>query len=113
MIAGGVEVGLPFPLLGGLAMGLVFFFVPDLTLRSQAEVRRRDFRHALGSFLDLVVIGLAGGAGVESALADAASIGRGWAFAAPRTSLGVTPLHGEEPCAAPGPHRQQHRLRQV
>src|SRR3546814_6359339 len=77
MIAGGVEVGLPFPLLGGLAMGLVFFSVPDLTLRSQAEGRRRDFRHALGSFLDLVVIGLAGGAGVESALADAASIGRG------------------------------------
>src|SRR3546814_8251425 len=97
MIDGGVEVGLPFPLLGGLAMGLVFFFVPDLTLRSQAEGRRRDFRHALGSFLDLVVIGLAGGAGVESALADAASIGRGWAFTQLRNALDVTRLTGETP----------------
>src|SRR5690606_23463636 len=100
MWAGGVSVALPFPLLGGLALAVVFFFVPDLTLRSQADERRRDFRHALGSFLDLVVIGLAGGAGVESALADAASIGRGWAFTQLRNALEVTRLTGETPWAA-------------
>lgn len=97
MALGGVSTGLPFPLVAGLLLGIVFFFVPDLTLRSQADARRRDFRHALGSFLDLVVIGLAGGAGVESALADAASIGHGWAFTQLRNALDVTKLTGETP----------------
>lgn len=100
MTAGGVEVPFALPAVGGLAMGVVFFFVPDLTLRSEADERRNDFRHALGSFLDLVVIGLAGGAGVESALADAASIGRGWAFEQLHNALDVTRLTGETPWAA-------------
>ena len=100
MAVGGVGVSLTFPVLTGLALGVVFFFVPDLTLRSQADARRTDFRHALSSFLDLVVIGLAGGAGVESALADAASVGRGWAFTQLRNALEVTNLTGETPWAA-------------
>lgn len=100
MLAGDVDVSVPVPLIGGLVLGLIFFLVPDLTLRSQADERRKDFRHALGSFLDLVVIGLAGGAGVESALADAAAIGRGWAFEQLHSALDVTRLTGETPWGA-------------
>lgn len=105
-LAGSMAVlaGVPFPagltLGGGLVLGLVFFFVPDLTLRSEAEKRRRAFRHGLGSFLDLVVIGLAGGAGVESSLRDAAAIGRGSSFDRLRRALEVTALTGETPWAA-------------
>jgi tight adherence protein C len=99
MAVGGVGIGLAFPVFAGLCLALVFFFVPDLILRSQAEARRTDFRHALSSFLDLVVIGLAGGAGVESALSDAASIGQGWAFTQLRNALEVTKLTGETPWA--------------
>lgn len=100
MSLGGVAVSWAMPTFGGVALGVVFFFVPNLTLRSEADERRQDFRHALGSFLDLVVIGLAGGAGVESALADAASIGRGWAFEQIHNALEVTRLTGETPWAA-------------
>jgi tight adherence protein C len=85
---------------GGVALGTFFFFVPDLSLRSEADARRKEFRRALGSFLDLVVISLAGGAGVESALRDAAGIGRGWAFLQLHNALEVTALTGETPWAA-------------
>ena len=83
-----------------LALGTFFFFVPDFSVRSEAADRRAEFRQALGSFLDLVVISLAGGAGVESALRDAASIGNGWAFRQMDNALGVTALTGETPWAA-------------
>jgi len=96
----GFHVALTFPVLAGLILAVFFFFVPDLTMRSEAAERRKDFRHSLGSFLDLVVISLAGGAGVESALRDAAVIGRGWAYAQLRNALEVTSLTGETPWAA-------------
>lgn len=96
----GLGVGLTIP--GILAVGLAvfFFFVPDISLKSEAGERREAFKHALGSFLDLVVISLAGGAGVESALRDAARIGRGWAYGQLRNALEVTTLTGETPWGA-------------
>lgn len=100
MALGGVQLSLGLPLGAALALAVAFFFVPDLTLRSAAEEQRRSFRHALGSFLDLVVIGLAGGAGVESAILDAASIGGGWAFARLREAFEVTAFTGETPWSA-------------
>ena len=100
MYLAGTPVGLPIPMVASLGLAVLFFFVPDLTLRSEANARRDAFRHALGSFLDLVVISLAGGAGVESALRDAAAIGRGWAFAQLRQALDVATLTGETPWAA-------------
>ena len=56
------------------------FVLPDALLARQAARRRRDLRYALSSFLDLVVIVLAAGGGVETALHDAAEAGSGWAF---------------------------------
>ncbi len=99
-IALGIGVSITVPAAVGIALAVVFFFVPDLTLRSDADDRRNQFKHALGSFLDLVVISLAGGAGVESALRDAAGIGRGWTYAQLRNALAVTTLTGETPWAA-------------
>jgi tight adherence protein C len=97
---GGFNVPLTFPTGVGLVLGVFFFFAPDISLRSETEERRKAFKQALGSFLDLVVISLAGGSGVESALRDAASVGRGWAFAQLRNALEVTALTGETPWAA-------------
>lgn len=96
----GLSVPLTFPAAGGVVLGVFFFFAPDISLRSETEERRKTFKRALGSFLDLVVISLAGGSGVESALRDAASVGRGWAFAQLRNALDVTALTGETPWAA-------------
>lgn len=75
----GLHVPVLVPFWCGLALAVVAFFTPDLGVRADANARRAEFRHALSAFLDLVVIALAGGAGVEAALDDAADIGTGWA----------------------------------
>jgi Flp pilus assembly protein TadB len=99
-------VGLVMPVLwallltsGGIAVpgGLVVFFafaaaaggfvLPDVILRRAAAARRDGFRHALSSYLDLVNVVLAGGAGIETALRAAADAGDGWAFTELRSAL--------------------------
>ncbi len=82
--------------LGGAAAG---FVVPDLSLRARAEARRRELRHALGAFLDLAVIVVAGGGGVETALHHASASGEGWAFTEIRRALDASRLAGEPPWA--------------
>ena len=84
---GGTSPGWTLPLWTALLLGAGGFLIPDLGIRAEAGKRRADFRHALGSFLDLVVISLAGGAGVEGALSEAAAIGHGWSFAQLRRAL--------------------------
>jgi tight adherence protein C len=97
-----LDIGPPFTVAVafGVGLGAFFFFVPDLVVRSEAADRRKEFKRSLGSFLDLVVISLAGGAGVESALRDAAGVGRGWAFRQLHNALDVTSLTAETPWAA-------------
>jgi tight adherence protein C len=90
------------PLIVGLAGAFVGFFIPDLSLRSTAEERRRDFRHHVGSFLDLVSMNLAGGRGVPEALKSAAEVGYGWAIARIRDTLAFARLQGLTPWAALG-----------
>ena len=99
---GGASLPLALPLWGALVCAVVGFVVPDLGIHTDAARRRRDFRHALSSFLDLVVVALAGGGGVESALADAASVGAGWPFAYLRRALDQARLAREAPWAALG-----------
>jgi tight adherence protein C len=84
---GGVSLGWLLPIWVAVLLGVGGFLVPDLGIRVEADKRRADFRHALGSFLDLVVISLAGGSGVEGALSEAAVIGRGWSFARLRRAI--------------------------
>lgn len=96
-LLGGVRLPVVMPLWVSVALGPVGFLLPTLTLRSAAADRRRDFRHALSAFLDIVSISLAGGRGVETALHDAASAGRGWAFDEIRRSLLEAQLLGETP----------------
>jgi len=75
------------------------FFLPELTLRERAEGRRRAFRHALSSYLDLVNVILAGGGGIETSLHAAADAGDGWAFAAIRQALDRARLTNRSPWA--------------
>jgi len=96
----GTTLPLALPLWGSLVCAVAGFVLPDLGIHAEAEARRRDFRHALGSFLDLVVIALAGGGGVETALADAASVGEGWAFEELRHSLDAARLVRDTPWSA-------------
>jgi tight adherence protein C len=68
-----------------------------IDLASDATRARRAFRHALACYLELVTILIAGGAGVETALFDAAEAGRGPAFAQLRSALAAAEARREPP----------------
>ena len=80
----------------------LFFFLPDLEVRQKADARRRDFRHAIGAFLDLVSMNLAGGRGVPEALMAASEIGSGWALGRIRDALTNARITGQTPWQALG-----------
>ena len=86
----------------GAALGVVFFLLPDLEIKQKAAARKRDFRHAIGSFLDLVAMNLAGGRGVPEALMAAADVGTGWAFWRIRDTLTSARITGLTPWQALG-----------
>jgi Flp pilus assembly protein TadB len=65
----------------------------------EASRRRAAFRHALSAYLNLVRILLAGGAGVDGALSDAAAAGEGWAFGHISRALTVARLTRTTPWA--------------
>ena len=90
------------PLWLGLALGGAFFFLPDVEVRQRAEARRRDFRHAVGAFLDLVSMNLSGGRGVPEALLAASEIGSGWALWRLRDALANARITGQTPWQALG-----------
>lgn len=96
-----VTIGVPVPLgviaMFSLATAAAGFLMPDLLLRDEAEKRRRAFRHTLSSYLDLVNVLLAGGAGIETALHAAADAGDGWGFQTIRAELRRARLTGQSP----------------
>lgn len=89
----------PVPAGGSIAAGTILFFVPDLVTRRTASRRRSDFRNALASYLDLVVLERGAGAGPTQALEAAAQIGGGWAFARIAAALEMARRTGRPPWA--------------
>ena len=102
----GHPVGWTLPAGGALLLGAVFFFVPDLVTRMNAAEKRTDFRDALTSYIDLVVLQRGAGAAPTEALEAAATAGDGWAFARIAAALdqarkvGIPPWHGLAELAA-------------
>ncbi|GHE33792.1 type II secretion system protein [Streptosporangium violaceochromogenes] len=96
------------PLWAALAVAGVFFFLPDVQTRRDAARMRRDFRHVVGAFLDLVSMNLAGGRGVPEALMMAVSVGgaddegANWAMVRIREALGNARIVGITPWQALG-----------
>lgn len=83
----------------GAAGGWVY---ARLDLGSDATKARREFRHAIAAYLELVTILMSGGAGVETAMFDAADTGRGSAFRHVRSALGSAQARREAPWRALG-----------
>ncbi|WP_034261730.1 type II secretion system F family protein [Actinospica robiniae] len=83
--------GIRLPWIAALWFALVCagaaFLVPDYDVKAKAQTRRVEVRHALSAFLDLTVVTLSGGAGVESALTQAADTGEGWAMTQIRRAI--------------------------
>jgi tight adherence protein C len=75
VIAGGIKVPVLIPLGVGVLLGIGGVVLPIAELNAEAKQGMRLARRVLCSFLDLVVLGLAGGMGIESALLAAAELG--------------------------------------
>ncbi|MWA02752.1 hypothetical protein F8568_020710 [Actinomadura sp. LD22] len=84
-----------FPAVSALALAVVLWFVPDWNMRSQARQRRRDFRYAFSSYLQLVVLERQAGAALNAALEDPAKINSGWPFQRVHQAL-TRARHGQE-----------------
>ena len=109
----GVTIPVGVPVAGGLLIGALFFLLPDISLRSDAASARKDFRHAVGSFLDLVSMNLSGGRGVPEALMSAAAIGAGPSIERLRDTLAFARLQGLTPWAALGRLGQEVGLEEL
>ncbi len=98
----GVPLPSTLPLLAALLLGLLGFYLPNLVLRSEAAVRRRDFRRSVGIFLDLVSMNLAGGRGLPEALLAASTVSEHWTLVRIRQALANARLYGTTPWVALG-----------
>jgi len=98
----GIQLGFTVSVGVTILFALLAALLPLASVRREAAARRQDFRHAVGAFLDLVSMNLAGGRGVPEALTAAASIGGGWPFARLRDTLAFARLQGLTPWAALG-----------
>jgi tight adherence protein C len=98
----GVGVTVLLPGWIALLLAAFLFTLPDVIVRRRAQDRRRDFRAAVGSYLDLVAMKMASGAGLSEALRDAAAIGGPGPFARIRGALEDARTDGLTPPAAIG-----------
>ena len=80
--------------------GVAFSFLTDLEAHHRAALRRREFRRALGAYLDLVALEMAGSAAPNEALPNAARVGTGWPLALLRDTLWRANLSGADPWQA-------------
>jgi tight adherence protein C len=98
----GIRVPTVLPAWIAILFAGLLFTAPDMAVRRRAQDRRRDFRAAVGSYLDLVAMKMASGAGLSEALRDAAAIGGNGPFARIRGALEDARTDGLTPAAALG-----------
>jgi Flp pilus assembly protein TadB len=77
--AAGVSASVLLPVLLALVMIPTCTAIPFLILKAEANERRQHFRTVIGTYVDLVVLSLAGGAGIEGSLMSASVVSSDWA----------------------------------
>ena len=106
----GVHVSFIVPIWAGIVLAVIFAMLPYVEVKQKAAQRRKDFRHAVGAFLDLVGMNLAGGRGVPEALMAASEIGGGWSMLRIREALGNARITGQTPWQALGALGEEIRV---
>jgi Flp pilus assembly protein TadB len=96
----GLNLPVGVPVVVGLMFAAAFFFIPDFDARSAAARRRKEFKRALGAYLDWVSLQMSGKAAAEQALPDAAKIGSGWPLALIRHTVTNATRSGQDVWAA-------------
>lgn len=92
----GLHLPLGVPVVVALLFGAGFFFIPDFDARSAAQRRRKEFKRALGAYLDWVSLQMSGKAAAEQALPEAAKIGSGWPLALIRHTVTNATRSGQD-----------------
>lgn len=87
-------LGFALPLLVGLIAAVMGWMAPDFTVRETAKRRREDFAYAAVSYLRLVAISRAAGAGLISSLESAAGASGSWIFTRISQELRLAKLAG-------------------
>jgi len=100
LVAAGMSLAPTWAMGAWMVFALVLWTAPDLEIRDQARERSDHMRHTVAAVCDLVVIALAGGAGVNGALNDATRTADTWAMKRLRTSLQSATLRHEPPWSA-------------
>ena len=98
-------IGSAIPLDLAVACGLVALplcAAAPIAALATGQGRRRHFRGVVASFVDLVVLGLAGGVGIEGALLAASQVSSDWASQRMRRVLLRARDSGESPWNALG-----------
>jgi len=106
----GLHVSFVLPIWFGLILAVIFSIFPYIEVQQKAKQRRKDFRHAVGAFLDLVGMNLAGGRGVPEALMAASEIGGGWSMWRIRDALANARITGQTPWQALGALGEEIRV---
>lgn len=96
-VAAGVVLPWAVPLCAGIVLAALFAFVPDIAARRQARERRREFRAALSTYLDMVALERAAGAGPAQALQAPVDVCDGWVFRHLAQVLDQAKRAGEQP----------------
>jgi pilus assembly protein TadC len=93
----GVPLPWAVPAGAGVVLGVLFALIPGYAARIQARERRREFRAALATYLDMVALERAAGAGPPEALQSPADICSGWVFSRIAQVLEQAKRAGEQP----------------
>ena len=92
----GLPLPIGVPVIVALMFAVGFSFIPDFDARSAAHRRRKEFKRALGAYLDWVSLQMSGKAAAEQALPDAAKIGSGWPLALIRHTVTNATRSGQD-----------------
>lgn len=99
IVASLVGAGLPFvvPVVVGLVIAAVMWFLPDFDVKNKAARARLEFAHAADAYLDLVALKRVSDSGISESLRQAAEVGSGWAFVMLQNALLDARLNNEPP----------------
>jgi Flp pilus assembly protein TadB len=93
----GLGIPLVVPVGASLLLGLVFFLLPDASVRAKAARAREEFARAVGAYLELVALERRAGSGPTQALARASTVADSWPFVRIRQELIRAQLAGTAP----------------
>ena len=90
------------PAFAALVFAVLFYLLPELTVRARAGQARAAFARAIGAYVELVALERLSGAGTTQALERAATISDFWPFQRIREELLRSRLSGVTPWQALG-----------